>query len=71
VQAVDGEDDHYGEVGDEERGVKGVPAVEVVEGGVSPLVAPVMEGLREAVLRREREGCQTGDVREAGLDVAG
>jgi hypothetical protein len=30
-----------------------------------------MEGLREAVLRREGEGCQTDEVREAGLDVAG
>ncbi|WP_082661707.1 hypothetical protein [Terracidiphilus gabretensis] len=71
MQAVDGEQDHDGEVGDEERGVKGVPAIEVVEGGVGPLVAPMVEGLREAVLRRENEFCQPGEVREAGLDVAG
>jgi hypothetical protein len=71
VQAVDGEQDHDGEVRDEERGVKGVPAIEVVEGGVCPLVAPVMEGLGEAVLWREGYGCQTGEVREAGLNVAG
>jgi hypothetical protein len=30
-----------------------------------------MEGLGEAVLRREGYGCQTGEGREAGLDVAG
>jgi hypothetical protein len=71
VQAVDGEQDHDGEVRDEERGVKGVPAIEVIEGGICPLVAPVMEGLGEAVLRREGDGCQTGEGREAGLDVAG
>jgi hypothetical protein len=71
VQAVDGEQDHDGEIGDEERGVKGVPAIEVVEGGVCPLVTPVMEGLREAALRREGDGCQVSEVREAGLDVAG
>jgi hypothetical protein len=30
-----------------------------------------MEGLGEAVLWREGYGCQTGEVREAGLNVAG
>jgi hypothetical protein len=42
MDAVEGEDDHHDEVGDEERDVEGVPVVGVAEGVVGVVGAPVV-----------------------------
>jgi hypothetical protein len=60
VDAVEGEDDHHDEVGDEDRDVEGVPAVVAVEGGVEEAL-PVGFGGEE---ERERvEGVQQKTLR--------
>ncbi len=42
MDAVEGQDDHYDEVGDEEADVEGVPAVVTLEGAVGVVGAPVV-----------------------------
>jgi hypothetical protein len=62
VDAVEGEDDHHDEVGDEEGDVEGVPAVLAVEGVVGEAL-PVRPGGEE-----ERERVEVG---EQGWDSGG
>ena len=52
MDAVEGEDDHHDEVGDEQADVEGVPAVVAAEGAVGVMGLPVV---REAVLIGEEE----------------
>jgi hypothetical protein len=53
MDAVDGEDDHYGEVGDEQGSVEGVPGVEALEGLIGVLgfekVAKAVGGVKSQV----------------------
>ena len=48
MDAVEGEDDHHQEVGDEQADVEGVPAIDVAEGVVRvvrlPIVAQTVRG---------------------------
>jgi hypothetical protein len=57
MDAVEGEDDHHDEVGDEQADVEGVPAVVALEGAVGVMGLPIV---REAVLvgEEEREGVE-------------
>jgi hypothetical protein len=52
MDAVEGEDDHHDEVGDEQADVEGVPAVVALEGAVRVMGSPVAG---EAVLIGEEE----------------
>jgi hypothetical protein len=52
MDAVEGEDHHHDEVGDEQADVEGVPAVVAFEGAVSVVGLPIV---REAVLIGEEE----------------
>jgi hypothetical protein len=52
MDAVEGEDNHNDEVGDEEGGVEGVPAVEMLEGVVGVVGLEVMA----EALRGQQEG---------------
>jgi hypothetical protein len=63
MDAVEGEDQHHHEVGDEQADVEGVPAVEVLEGAVgvvgAPVVAEALGGEEERGGRRS-QGCRDG-----------
>jgi hypothetical protein len=50
VQAVDGQHNHDGEVGNEQHRIEAVPAIEALEGLVSVLL---LEEVAEAILRRQ------------------
>jgi hypothetical protein len=61
MDAVEGEDDHHDEIGDEQRGVEGVPAVGAVEKtGARSLAGKLFRELDERVLgaEKEREGLE-------------
>jgi hypothetical protein len=75
MDAVDGEDDHDGEIRDEERGVEGVPGVETFEGLVGVLglekvteavgsVEGQVQGDRQTVEKTDdwiQDACNRGD----------
>jgi hypothetical protein len=42
MQAIEGQNDHHDEVRDEQRGVEPVPAVKVLEGVISVVVAEIV-----------------------------
>lgn len=53
MDAIDGEQDHYGEIGQEDGGVEGVPVIEVLEGLVGILHG--LEVVAESVVGHEAE----------------
>jgi hypothetical protein len=75
MDAVDGEDDHDGEIRDEQRGVEGVPGVEALEGLVGVLglekvtkavggVERQVQGDRQTVEKTDdwiQDACNRGD----------
>jgi hypothetical protein len=52
MDAVEGEDDHHDEVGDEQAGVKEIGAVETLKGTVGVVRLEIMQ---RAVLLRQQE----------------
>jgi hypothetical protein len=53
VDTVDGEQNHDGEVGQQDSGVEGVPVIEVLEGGIGVLHG--LDVMAKAVVGREGE----------------
>jgi len=63
VDAVEGEHDHYGEIGNQQEGIEAVPAIEMLEGLVAIMGAEVV---LEAVGAGQPEGEVAGGVYEDG-----
>ncbi len=59
MHAVEGEHDHDHEVGDEQRGIEPVPAVEMLEGVVAVVVTKIVAEIVLRLEERERSGVKT------------
>ena len=57
VQSVERQDDHYQEIGNQQRRIEGIPSVEVLKSTVAVMRAEIM---RKAVLIRLRQKCRRG-----------
>ena len=64
MDAVEGEDDHHQEVGDEQADVEGVPAIDVAEGVISVVRLPVVP---QTALRGEEHGERIELAEQTGL----
>ena len=68
MDAVEGEDDHHDEVGNEEAGVKEIGAIEALEGVVSVVA---LEVVHDSVLGQEQQEREQIERAEQGANLRG